>query len=337
MIRNTTLLFAVLICLQSSSVFGNEPSSPFSKSWTHVNGNTATLELIEIRSNWIKFKKTDGMYWTMPISDLVESDRTTAIEMNQLRNFRTSLKQDSDLETVRENFKSLKSENPDLYERLNGLAEYPIDDYEIQVNDEGIYYLQFMLKEGTPIDGEAEAMVSEHLNAAAFGDEIQFRLNQIVQEVEEEMDAPEENVLAEEDSNDETAPPSTDAPASDSILQPTETELDAPAVTPSQMNESIVPPSPDFGETMINEMSTPSCGCSDVATLPMITSAACQPEIASVCGCNMGCCQQICCAPVSCSVIVSAANCCQDSCCTMQPARRRLGILNWLLSRKCVR
>ena len=187
-IRCTLVL---LLSAVPAFTWADSSQTPFTKSWTHVNGNTAVLELLEYDGENVKFLKSNGKTWTMPVDQLVASDRAIAIEMNQNRNAQTEyrvsvVRQDTDLEKVRSDFATIKTANPTLYQRLNAIAELPMDEYEIGVNDEGTYYLQFMLKEGVAVDRQIEGLVSQYLNSASESGNVPFKLTQIATDVLDE-------------------------------------------------------------------------------------------------------------------------------------------------------
>lgn len=352
------IVISTVLMLPAGWTTANETSSLYSKSWTHVNGNSANLELLEIKQRWVKFKKTDGTIWTMPTKDLIESDRTIAIEMDRIRNFRVSTHaQDTDLENVRTNFQSIKTENPELYKRLSDLAEYPIEDYDIEVNDEGIYYLQFFLKEGLDVDGEVEQLVTEQLNAANFGDEITFRLSQIPQEVEEDVD----EVISEErvptlQADEDSESTSLDNAIDDELLS---VEAAEPAMSDSVAMGEAIPtmdasPMASVNEVQDQWISDPAasdCGCMGVAiTMPTtaVSNLSSLPwctvqNWSDSCRCAADCCRSNCCIKaVSNWTVVTTDKCCAPTageCCNKKVAvrRRYRGLLGTLLRRGSVR
>ncbi len=333
-------MFVFLLVCSLASVLSANDSSSFNrlKTWTHTNGNSAVLELVDCQDGWVKFKKLDGKHWTMPVSDLIASDRNLVIELTGERDFRTVLAiQDDDLDTVRTSFNAIRTENPDLYRRLNELAEYPIEDYEVRVNDQGVYYLQFMLKEGLGADGEVESQVQTHLNATNLGDPIEFRLSQIPQEISES-----EVPMPEDDTAD--APPIPDEDLSvDMMMHEAESSL-APATSAMEMPidiESASMSSPfiaDAGACGCNTMVMPS-NCSDVvyySPCPANTSCGSCSSCTSVSHCSS--CQSDCCSQFGGLLTrVQSSSCCSttmDNCCNVSRCNTpRTGFLRRLFCR----
>ena len=222
-----------------------------------MNGKTAVLELVAVKADWVKFQKPDGEVWTMPIKDLVESDRTIAVEMAKQRNYRVSMVMQDDLDSVRSSFSNLKEDNPGLYNRLNELAEYPIEDYEIDVNDEGVYYLQFFLKEGLAADPGIQSQISQHLNSTSLGDEIQFKLNQIPQVGE---------------SSDEVMPPLPDESSSAILESPSDMSMDLALDGMSVMSDDSINMAPIMGDAVSMSDSSLVGGCSGCGSMIMPSS-----------------------------------------------------------------
>ena len=156
----------LLVLVFANPLFATDSSSPFTKTWTHVNGNSATLEVLKCDGETVTFLKPDGYHWTIPLKQLKKEDRSIAIQLSDLRTqqFRVSSHlQDDELNGVRAKFAALQNDNPELFSRLNQLAEKPINDYSINVND-GVYNLQFSLKPGMEVDKAIEGDLVEYLS-----------------------------------------------------------------------------------------------------------------------------------------------------------------------------
>ncbi|MEM9413795.1 MAG: hypothetical protein AAGA30_21985 [Planctomycetota bacterium] len=77
---------AVFFVLLTASAIASEPlNMPSIKSWTHVNGNSAKLEMYRFSNGNVTFRTLEGKYWIMPISDLVEADQKIVVLLNEKR------------------------------------------------------------------------------------------------------------------------------------------------------------------------------------------------------------------------------------------------------------
>ena len=262
-----TRIFCILLLISATSpLVANDSSSPFTKSWTHVNGNSATLELLLCNGDQVTFLRPDGKSWTMPINQLIEEDREIAVAMAQQRGsgfYVSSHLQDEELQAIRDRFAAMKNENADLYNRLTNLAEFPVEEYQIDVNEEGTYFLQFFLKPGVSADATIADDVAQYLNPDPLN-EVDFKLSQVAQaaEVVEVADAAEES---------ETSDEPMDSP---SDLNSTVVENTAPQEAEKSVIDKITPPSPD--DEMSDKAVSKSAPLSDMTrSNPVTVTAGC--------------------------------------------------------------